>query len=338
MSVITTLLYTFNESQGGSWINTNVSVIDIDTFMFQDVRDNVTYQEVIKPKSEIAVYTGGTDVYTTIYTQSRPMNVRIYNNYLYVSYNGRGPATNVTNVFKYETVADSFTVVFNANGGTGSMENQLIVIDTPTNLTLNSFTKQDHTFSGWATSSNGAVEYSNGESVENLAGVGESITLYAVWVETQGFEIDIQRNDSEKNRLDKNITNLAVLYGVLRNESSIVDPVITIEGNISVLASANYLTIPLFNRSYFITNIRVIRNNLIEISAHVDVLSSFKTEIRSNNAIVHKQENEWNLYLNDGTFKVYSNPLIETMLFPVGFPGSFDYVLAVAGGGQTPST
>ena len=53
-------------------------------------------------KSNIAVYTGGADIYTTIFTQTdigAALNVRIYNNILWVSFNGTGPNTKVVTVY-----------------------------------------------------------------------------------------------------------------------------------------------------------------------------------------------------------------------------------------------
>lgn len=149
-------------------------------------------------------------------------------------------------------------------------------------------------------------------------------------VPTTGFTIILQTNNSEKNKLDKDIIDIIALNGVLKNETSIINPVILIEGNLSDFIFCNYMTIPVFNRKYFITNIRSIRTNLFEISAHVDVLSSFSAQIRSNTAIVHRQENRWNLYLNDGTFRTYQNPMVLTREFPNGFTTQ-EFVLAVAG-------
>lgn len=144
------------------------------------------------------------------------------------------------------------------------------------------------------------------------------------------FNITLQINASEKNKLTKDITDLATLSGTLKNGTSIIDPVISFEGDLSSFVNCNYMTIPTFGRSYFINDIRSIRNNIYEISAHVDVLSSFATQIKSNTAIVRRQENQWNLYLNDGVFKTYQNPEIITKAFPSGFTTQ-EFVLAVAG-------
>lgn len=144
------------------------------------------------------------------------------------------------------------------------------------------------------------------------------------------FQIVLQTNNSEKNKLDKDLVTISTVSGILKNETSIIDPVILIEGDLAALVNCNYITIPVFGRSYFIRNIRSIRTNLIEVSAHVDVLSSFGSQIRSNVAVVHRQENRWNLYLNDGTFRIYQNPMVLTREFPNGF-STFEFVLAVAG-------
>ena len=144
------------------------------------------------------------------------------------------------------------------------------------------------------------------------------------------FDITLQTNASEKNQLIKEITNIATVSGTLKNGTSIIDPVISFEGDLSSFVNCNYMTISTFGRSYFVKDIRSIRNNVYEISAHVDVLSSFATEIKSNTAVVRRQENQWNLYLNDGVFKVYQNPKILTKAFPTGF-STQEFVLAVAG-------
>ena len=144
------------------------------------------------------------------------------------------------------------------------------------------------------------------------------------------FDIVLQRNNSERNRVTKDISEILTVSGELKTETSIIDPVIMIECDLSAVVGCNYISIPSFGRSYFVNNIRSIRSSLIEFSCHVDVLSSFAAEIRSNTAIVRRQENNWNLYLNDGSFKVYQNPNVLTKGFPSGFTTQ-EFVLAIAG-------
>lgn len=144
------------------------------------------------------------------------------------------------------------------------------------------------------------------------------------------FTVELQKNLSEKNRLNKDIDTISSVSGVLRDSTSIINPVIMVEGNPDDFSTCNYMTISDFNRSYFITDIRSVRNNLVEISGHVDVLSSYASYIKRNYAIIYRQENKWNLYLDDGSFKIYQNPNIVAKEFPSGF-STQEYVLAVAG-------
>ena len=98
-------LYSFDQSQGGAWINTNVNVSDLDYILFTYSADPTAPDDRLMRqmlKSNIAVYTGGSDVYTTIFTQVEiglPLNVRIYNNILWVSFNGTGPNTKVVTIY-----------------------------------------------------------------------------------------------------------------------------------------------------------------------------------------------------------------------------------------------
>lgn len=77
--------------------------------------------------------------------------------------------------------ANTYTIEYNANGGSGTMPNATHTYDSTKSLTKNTFTKENYMFMGWSTSSNGDVEYTDEESVKNLATSG-TITLYAVWM------------------------------------------------------------------------------------------------------------------------------------------------------------
>lgn len=143
--------------------------------------------------------------------------------------------------------------------------------------------------------------------------------------------IDFYKNHSEKNKLDKDLTSVTSMTGELKENCSIIDPVIKIVGNVGTFAAVNYMYIAEFGRYYFINNVISINNDICEVHAHVDVLSTYKDQIRAQNAIVSRQERKWNLYLNDGAFKTYQNPYIITKAFSSGFT-SQHFVLTVAGG------
>ena len=77
--------------------------------------------------------------------------------------------------------ANTYTVVYNANGGSGTMSSVTHTYDSAKSLTKNTFTKEGYMFIGWSTSNSGDVEYKDGESVKNLVTSG-TVNLYAVWV------------------------------------------------------------------------------------------------------------------------------------------------------------
>ena len=143
--------------------------------------------------------------------------------------------------------------------------------------------------------------------------------------------IKLYTNHSDKIVVDKSITQIGSdMTGTLRADCSIIDPVIKVESNVgSNLTSCNYAYISEFGRYYYINNI-VCSGNLFELQMHVDVLMTYKSGIRSNNAVVSRQEKQYNLYLQDGVFKEQANPHYEIKKFPSGF-NSFNFILAVSG-------
>ena len=85
-------------------------------------------------------------------------------------------------VMTHGVYSSTYTIVFNANGGEGTMESQSAPVEHSTNLVPNAFTKEGMDFAGWALSPDGAKVYSDEGSVKDLAKEGESITLYAAWI------------------------------------------------------------------------------------------------------------------------------------------------------------
>lgn len=141
--------------------------------------------------------------------------------------------------------------------------------------------------------------------------------------------------DSATNVVDKVLQNQSPdLTGTLRTGSSIIDPVIIVEANAPGFQAneSNYIYVEEFGRYYYITNIISVNYTLWELHCHVDVLMSYKDQIREQSAIVARQEAQYNLMLDDGIFMCYQNPKIQTKLFsnPTPFETQ-EFVLVVAG-------
>ena len=75
----------------------------------------------------------------------------------------------------------TYTVKYDSNGGTGSMDDSVFKLATDVRLSSNKFSKENYTFIGWSTSKGGEVTYTNEAKVKDLGGEGDIVTLYAVW-------------------------------------------------------------------------------------------------------------------------------------------------------------
>ena len=139
-------------------------------------------------------------------------------------------------------------------------------------------------------------------------------------------------NKSAPETLDKELVTIATLSGTLKEPTSFIDPVVIVEATQEQMKDCNYLRINQFGRYYFVNNIVVLRTGLYQIQAHVDVLYTYKTQIRKNYAIIHRSQNDYELNLDDGSIKVNNNPTIQTKSFTNGFTTSLEFLLAVAGG------
>ena len=141
----------------------------------------------------------------------------------------------------------------------------------------------------------------------------------------------LYNNTSAPNVVSKSLSTVDTLTGTLRIATSVTDPVIQIRRDSPV--GFNYFKIEEFNRYYFLKGVNVGTNGLITISGHVDVLMTYASAIRNSTGVIFRQENLWNLYLDDGSFKCYQNPKHKIQTFPNSFD-DFSYVFAVAGNGQ----
>ena len=98
----------------------------------------------------------------------------------------------------------SYTIRFNSNGGTGTMEDESMEYGVPKQLYANSYTRTGYTFAYWNTQSNGSgTSYSDEESVSNLASSG-IVNLYAIWSKypiimkytSNNEELDVDNNNN----------------------------------------------------------------------------------------------------------------------------------------------
>lgn len=143
--------------------------------------------------------------------------------------------------------------------------------------------------------------------------------------------VTLYNSASPVEKIGKTLTSGGTYSCSLKDTTSILNPVLIIRTSDPVY-NYNYLYIQEFGRYYFINDIKSVNNNVWEISAHVDVLETYKSAILANSAVIKRQASQYNLYLDDPDFHAYNYERIQTLQFPQNsFSKLLNYVLVVNG-------
>lgn len=148
------------------------------------------------------------------------------------------------------------------------------------------------------------------------------------------MEITLYTNESEKNKLEKTLDHPILLEGTLRDESSIINPIILISSEKEDIPYMyNYAYIPAFGRYYFITDIESVRTGIWRVSMHVDVLMSYKEQIKNLNVIINNSEQTGaNNYLSGNQWITNVKNTTNIVNFPNGLNDNGEFILITAGG------
>ena len=140
--------------------------------------------------------------------------------------------------------------------------------------------------------------------------------------------VNLYNNESPANKINKSITLLAALEGQMRGEANLVSPVIRIYN--SGLPAFNYAQIPLFNRYYFLKDVKQVRTDIWDILLQSDPLMSFN--IGSVSGILIEGTNGGSDYLEHRHFVRNVKSKTNIINFPNGLLDSGEYILITAGG------
>ena len=98
--------------------------------------------------------------------------------------------------------------------------NDLVVdYDKEVSLTKNTFKKEGYRFTGWSTTTDGEVVYTNTQKIKNITTEEKTINLYAVWEEVEFNIIDYVVGEdtitkiSEETTLEEYLTKFEVGVG-----------------------------------------------------------------------------------------------------------------------------
>lgn len=151
------------------------------------------------------------------------------------------------------------------------------------------------------------------------------------------MNVKIYRNKSANNVVSKNITELYLLESVRYNgdNSTVQNPIFIFGGvdDIGVVSEWNYMYVPKFKRYYYITDIKLLHGNQVELTCKVDVLMSYKKDIKNSSQLIARQQNVKNLYITDSQLPIHSDRSVIYNNFGSVISGETN-ILITAGGGE----
>lgn len=167
-----------------------------------------------------------------------------------------------------------------------------------------------------------------------------SLSYYPIIEEDEpvtDFSMELFQMNGEKNLVDKTkvLTSISTISGTLRESCSMTRPTVTCE--FSDVPKFNYVYIPSMRRFYFVTEITFVSKNIYEVSLRVDVLMSYRNQIKSLKGIVARNEFDFNNLIEDNNRSIEKTKSVEIIegeraSSPFSNDGSGVFVLQVVGG------
>lgn len=133
-------------------------------------------------------------------------------------------------------------------------------------------------------------------------------------------------NSDEPNKVTKNISSGLSADIAVKGDLDIQNPVFTLSGDYS---GYNYMYM---KDKYYYVDATLMPGNVTEIRGKVDVLMTYDSAIRSHTAVIERNANVFNKYLNDTSFKTYAYKNTRTLKFPTGFNKTLNWLLVAIGG------
>lgn len=146
------------------------------------------------------------------------------------------------------------------------------------------------------------------------------------------MDIKLYHNSSPNNKIGKTLNSETTFTGSFRDSTKVVNPEVLIEA--SNLTGFNYAYIPTFNRYYYIENIESYRTGLWIVRMKVDVLESYKDEIKALDCIIEATEGYAgdNYLSNSESWVTKVKAKTDIITFNNGLLDSGEYILITAGG------
>ena len=195
-------------------------------------------------------------------------------------------------------IINNYKIIYNANGGVGSMSDSNLTYGIEQNLRFNIFTRTNYIFAGWARVETGFVEFTDGASVSNLAVTQDAtVILYAQWSAIYHIEYNanggtgVMAQTTHTFGVQQNLrANTFVMannnfVGWSRSMSGLVEFEDTVDGSNFTVAGGATVTLYAVWQSYIVpgstfsaklswlqTNVAINGNYIIEVSANETII------------------------------------------------------------------
>ena len=150
------------------------------------------------------------------------------------------------------------------------------------------------------------------------------------------MKIILYKSIADNRLLDKS-SKITVIDTIdtahIKDDTSIISPSIILSyKKISTLKKCNYLYIPSMGRYYYVNDIVLKQGGMYELKCHVDVLMTYKGDIRNITTLILRQENVNNPYIEDSQLLVRASRVYEKHTIGKVGDGTDHYYLTVNGG------
>lgn len=144
------------------------------------------------------------------------------------------------------------------------------------------------------------------------------------------MNVQLLKNTSNTNSFSRSFAKNKTYSCVLKEGSDALNPSITLE--IENPTDYNEMYIPEFGRYYFIGWENISNSLWRAYAKEIDVLYTYRDQILNLQAVIDKQETNFNKLLDDGSYISQVNSFDEIKRFSGGFNDSGEFILITAGG------
>ena len=143
------------------------------------------------------------------------------------------------------------------------------------------------------------------------------------------MDVVFYKNTSDRRKVGKALEEVTRVSAKVKESCSILKPELYIMSDSVV--NVNYIYIPLLKRYYFVDDIIFMEGKVKLFKCSVDVLESYKKEIKDLKCMVVRQEYKYNAYYNDALLPVRTDTNYKVQTFG-NVTENYNFYITTVGG------